>query len=415
MSLPPLRRALSVTAVAALTLGTAAGLPSSASAKVDVYGGSSYGTLAKADPLNAGKEAYIVMCTASSKHKETGSIAAQDLSPLGTIGAATTKVSSHKSGSKRTSATTVKTAETSLLGGLVQVSAVTGEATATRKSSKYTLAGTSKLVGLKINDEVIDSTPKKNTKIEIAGIAEVFLNTQTTSTKYGNRQIQVIPLKVKLLENNPLGLPTDTIVVGSAKASIHAPVHNRPYGNAHGTSVELAGLANSGPTGAVYLPCGGSSSKTLTNNVANGDLPDVLDAGAVTSSGKSTDSSSKTTATTKNTIAGVDLFDGVVTADAVTTKATAVRKGKKLTTSSDGTTITGLKVNGEAIKVSTKETTKPTVHIAGFGDLYVHRAVRSKTGIQSYAVELILDTQVRDLPIGSDIKIGYAKAGVTKS
>ena len=354
---------------------------------------------------------YVTLCTTKSGVVRTSNTAAETLPGVGSIGAATTRVSSRKSGSTVSTTTTAKTATTSLLGGLVQADAITSTAKVSHSSKGYTRTGSSVFTNLTINGLPVSAKPAKNTTITIPGIATVLLNSQGSSTSSGSHALRVTALRVNLLDGSPLLLPAGRVVVATAAANLHSPTHRRPYGSAYGTKVDLLGVVKSGATAAVYLPCGGSSGVLRKNNVASASLGTALRVGAVKSAAKSTDSAKATVATTNNQVAGVRLLDDKITIDAVTTRASTTRKGSKVTSrSSAGTRVVGLKILGVSRSVSTKENTK--ISIAGIGTLYLHRAVRTSTGLHVYGVQLTLSTNQSGLLAGSTITVGSAQAGV---
>ncbi len=394
-----------------MALGTP--LAAEAATLPSAYDGSAYGSYVAVGSVNAGKSSYVTLCTTKTPVTRTANAAGLNLAGVATVGAVTSKVRSYKSASGKTrkSITTTETAGANLLGGLITASAIKTEATATRKNTAYSTSGKTTLVGLKILGIPFSVTPGKNTITTIPGIANIKLNGQATSTSYGNHTINVVGLRVTLLPGNPLDLGEGTIVVGAARASIHKPIHNRPYGFAYGSKVSLGGALNSGPTAAVYIPCGGSDSKTRTNSAASGNLSGIINAAALKTTAKSTDSSSKTTATTTAKTAHVDLLSGAVTLDAITAKAAVTRKGKKVSMSSSGTSLVGLKVLGHPVTINIKENT--TVNVAGIGKLYLRRAVKTSTGVTVYAVQLKLTTDVDGVAAGTVLSVGVANAGVT--
>jgi hypothetical protein len=88
-----------------------------------------------------------------------------------------------------------------------------------------------------------------------------------------------------------------------------------------------------------------------------------------------------------------------------------VRKpGKALYRTSNGTTITGLTINGRPISVSTKENTR--IDIAGIGTLWFKKTVRSGTQIQVSGIRLEVLVAQTGVKAGSVITIGQANAGV---
>jgi hypothetical protein len=327
------------------------------------------------------------------------------------VGAVTTKVQSSRSTSGIASTTTTSTGKISILSSLITASAVTTTAKSRKNTNgTYTLTGSSVLEGLRVADRAVDATPGKNTEILVQGVATIRLNVQSTSTADGSHAQHVTALRVTLLPNNTLKLPVGTIVVGSASASLAAPVHHRAYGSAYGTQLTVANTVTSGPTAAVSIPCGGSDGSTKTNNTASVNLGPALRVGATQTTAKSTDTSTSTASTTTATSGAVNLLGGIVTLDAVTAKASTTRKGATLTSSTSGTQVVGLKIRGVSRTVSTAENS--SVNITGVGTLHLRRAVRTSTGVTVYAVQLVVNTAQLGLAAGTTLNVGVAQAGV---
>lgn len=403
-----------VVAAGSVTLAAAVALVMPAPAQAATpfaYGGSAYGSTVKVGTVaNSGKTSYVPLCTTVTGKVGTNNTAALDLDQVGHIGAVTSRVSSNKTRTGVYSSTTTKTAGASLLDGLVQASTITTTAKVSHNSSGYHKTGSSVLVGLRVAGIPVSAKPGKNTVIPVPGVATVRLNTQSTYSGGGYQSLNVTALRIDLLNGNPLGLPAGVVVVGYSNANLHSPTHRLPYGSAYGTKVDVGGVLKSGATASVVLPCGGSST-TKTNNVASAALGSALHVSAVRSTAKSTDSSTKTVAATTNKVAGIDLLGGVVHIDAVEAKATTTRTGSKISSrSSAGTSVVGLSINGVSRKVSTRENTH--IDIAGVGTLYLHRAIRTSTGVQVYAVQLRLGSAQAGLGAGAVLTVGAARAGV---
>ena len=269
-----LRRVVAVVASSAVALGSAAALPQPADAATRyAYGGSAYGSSVLVGQVKLERSSYVPMCTTTTGYSKGANAAGVTLPGIGTIGAVTTRVRSSKSGNTKTSTTVSETAGLNVLGGLVSASAIKTVATASKTKSGYKTTGKTTLTGLSIAGIPVSVTPAKNTTVTIPLVATVTLNEQAPSSKYGNRGISVVGLRIKLFPGNPLGLPTGSIAVGISKASIHSASTAAPTARAYGTQISVGGLLKSGPTAAVYLPCGGSSSSTLTNSVATATSP----------------------------------------------------------------------------------------------------------------------------------------------
>jgi len=290
----------------------------------------------------------------------------------------------------------------------VSADAITATATSTKTGSTYTTAAKSEFVNLKIGGVLVaDQSPDVNTKIVIPGVAEVFLNQQGVTSV--DHQITVNALRVNILSTNPQQLPTGVIVVASAQSSIKT-VTSMAYGNAYGTQVDVAGVLKSGATASVTLPCGGSGGTVRSSSVAGLLLPPVLTAGAAETSAASFPTATNNKAVTLVTVAGVKVLNDVLTVDAVTSKAAADRRGSTLTTSTAGSSIVGLKINGKAYSGSLKENT--LVNIAGVGTLTLNQVIKTSSGIEVRGLSLTLNTNVGATLKGTTVNVGVAKAGV---
>jgi hypothetical protein len=415
MSPLSVRRALATLSSFAVAGAVAFIAPASADAATyRAFGGSGHGSEATfGTVINTGRTAYQTLCTTRSGVTKSNHTAAATRPSLGTIGAQTTTVQSKKSGSTESSITTASTAATNLLGGLIQATAITSQATVSHNSTGYHPAATTTFVGLTVYGVARAAHPAKNTTIPLPGIGKVVLNEQSTSTSFGDHTMAVNALHLTVNAVNTAGLSAGQLVISRASSSLHSPTHNRAFGEAYGTRVQVGGLLSSGPTAArVYLPCGGSNSVTRTNGVTStNSQANAVTTGAAASTAKSTDTATTTTATTTSGITGgINFLAGVVTADAATAKATTTRKGTTLTRSSSGTTITNLSVGGIAVPITGNSQTVP---VPGVGTLYIHRVINESSGLHVYALQLELGTAQGDLPVGAVLTVGSAQSGVS--
>jgi hypothetical protein len=385
--------------------------PALAAGTSNGYAGHAYGSTVKlGSSLSSGKSAYETLCTNKTGASHSDKTAAVTIPQLGTIGAVTTHVSSKKlkSGAVE-SVSTTQTGATSLLAGAIHVKAIDTRAVVKRVGNHYTHSGATTFVGLTVAGVPVPSAPSVAQPLSVPSLGSIVFNRQRAATSGGTHSFTVTAFTLTIDGVNTLGLPDGKVVIGQSAASLHSPVHRMAYGSAYGTAINLGGVVKSGRTAPAYLPCGGST-KTVTNTSASGAVPMALSGGVVTSKAVSTDSAKRTTATTQSRIANISLGGGMVTASAITAHARAVRTDSEVTTSSAGTTVGDLTVNGTS-EPANKATTQS---IPGLGTLYVDRVVKTKTGIRVYALELVLSAPLGGLASGADIIIGAARAGVTK-
>jgi hypothetical protein len=410
------KKSLAVAVVAASIAATSAVvlIPTAVGASPDAakvyFGGKAYGSAAGVSSLvQSGKTAAVPLCTSKVGETRADKTAAVHLPGLGSIGAVTNRVGSSGHHSTVSSTSTSYTAKTSLLAGVIKAQALSTQARQSKTGSRYHSTGSTTLVGLTIAGRAMPVHPTRNQTIGLPGLGSVVLNQQSTSSRDGNHTIKVTALHLLLSPGNMAGLPSGSVTIGHTIASLHAPVRHLPYGSAYGTTVQVGSTVKSGRTAPVSLACGGSSGRTVVNKTAGAHLDGALTTAAVSSNARSTDTASATTATTRTRVAGVNLFNGMIRVHAITTRAHVVRHGTHLTRSARGTSILGLTINGTKIAAPRAGTSRT---ISGLGTLSFDRAIRTSTGVQVYAIRLVLSATRAGLNKGTVITIGSALAGV---
>jgi hypothetical protein len=403
-----------LTACAAVTAGlsvTALAAPALAATQSG-FSGSAYGSTAKfGSTLHSGKSAAVPLCTTKVGAHRSDRSAATRLAGLGTVGAVTTRVASqHPRKGTVKSVSTTHTTATSLAGGAIHASALDTSASVSHSAKGYSHPTTTKLVDLTIAGKSMPMHPSTNQTMSIPTVGSVELNHPTYRTSFGAHSASVTALILTVHANNSRNLPAGKVVIGHAAASLHQPVHHFASGNAYGSTITVGGVVKSGRTAPEYLPCAGSNGKTLTDTTSGATESGSLTTGDVTSKVHSTDSATRTAATTSSRIANGKLLNGVISAKGITTRAHVARDHGKLSRSASGTTIGHLIVQGRTFSAS--EPTKRT--LPGIGTLYLHRVMKSKSGIQVYALELILTKARGNLAKGTTLILGSARAGVKK-
>ena len=422
MSSPLLRRGLAALTSVALAGSIALFVPTAADAaptQKRAYGGSAYGSTARFGTLvNSGRTAALPLCTTvTGPTKSSNTVGVTSLGALGSVGATETQIQRVKSGSTQSTITTTETLDVDLggVGGvanLVEADSVVTTAKVTFNGSSYVKTGSTRFIGLRVaGEEVADETPEKNFDIDVPGVGTVILNQQSTSDAFDNYTQTVIGLRL-IVDTDITGLPAGQANIAFASASLHSPKFARAFGNAFATQVTGNEVLSSGPTALVDLPCGGTSGRTRTNNVAGVNVAGVLTAGAATTTGKSTDSPTTTTAVTTATIAKLNLLDGLITADTITAKASTTRSGSKVTRTSADTTVGGLKIGDVAVNVTGAANQR--VEVLDVGTLYIRRSsLLGDTGLQVYALQLVISETQGALVEGTVINIGAASSGVS--
>ncbi|SEQ59379.1 choice-of-anchor P family protein [Microlunatus flavus] len=368
---------------------------------------SAYGSTAKVGAVSSGKTAYFSACSTGAGTPYGTQVAATDLGGLlGKVGAVVT--TGTRSGSSVVATST--TGETSLLGGLVKAKAIASTSTSSLAGSQVSSSGSTVITGLTIAGLPRTVPAGSGSTIVVPGVATLTFNAQTRSTTFASKQLTVDALRVDLLKDNKLGLPTGSIVLGSSTTGASAPTAFAAGGQAYGTTLNVGSLVTSGPTAYVGMPCGGTAGAVSRNKVVGLTLPGVATVGTVASTGQSVEGAGSTTATFSSSVAGVNLLNGAVTADAITVKASTTRSAAGLSSTDDGTVVTGLKVLGKSVTLSTKD--NATVDVAGVGTLTVRKTVKQATGLDVIGLELRLGSDQPGLAAGTVLQVAAAKSRV---
>jgi hypothetical protein len=378
------------------------------------YAGVAYGTTVNlGSTLRSGRTSVSSMCTGETGATNSNSTAETTIPLVGTIGAVTTSVSSTVDGTNPESIANSQTAVTDLFGGLVHADAIQATAHIEMNGTSYPAGGTTTLVNASVAGVRIAYHPSRDQTLAIPGVGTVVLNHQAGSQTDLLHSWNVTAMKITISAGNTLGLAPGVIVISSATASLHEPLYRLPYGDAYGTTVNLGnGTVYSGRTAFVSLPCGGSDGRVITNNVVDVSLPGALTTGTVDTSATSSDTSSKTTATTRSQIANVSLAGGVVTAAALTANANASRNFSGVTFPGSGATFVNLVIAG--VPFSGTPAPNTTITIPLVGTLKLNVIQTSSTGVQVYAMQLVLSAPLGSLPANAKIIVAAAHAGVNR-
>lgn len=403
--------AVALAALVAAAVSTAA--PAGATgAKLTFYGGYAFGTAAHVGSyVRSGNTAVTTLCTSRAGVRRVNHTGAVSIPNVGTVGAVSTTMRTERPSSGPVSLATTTTAGVHLLGA-ISASAITTTARVARAGGSISRTGQTSIVGLKIaGHSSPPAHPAVGQKIAIPGVATIVFNRHLKSESMGTYRMTVIALTVTIPRGNALHLPAGKIVIGRGAASLHRPTFAAASGYAFGSSVNVAKLAGSERTAAVYLPCGGSGGRTVRNNVAAAHVPNALRTGAVSSTATSHDTADRTVASTTNSTANPRLFGGVIKATAVKVSAQADRGSSGAVHRSNAVTVLGLTVNGQHRSGSAPANTK--MNLPGLGTLWIHRVINSPAGVTVRALDLVLSVTKNGLKRGTELIIGAAHAAVS--
>lgn len=146
-------------------------------------------------------------------------------------------------------------------------------------------------------------------------------------------------------------IPTNTRVqVAHTSATITRGIKTGLFsGGANTSGVEaLGGVAATGRTQFIQMPCQGTKGKVRTNDAVGLNLPGVLEVGAATARQKGVQLKRQARGFEEAAVASIDLGDGALQVDAVKARVAVSRvKGKKPKVSFAGSQVAGITVDGE--------------------------------------------------------------------
>jgi hypothetical protein len=219
-------------------------------------------------------------------------------------------------------------------------------------------------------------------------------------------------------------IPVLTIAAICAALGFVSPASATPVAKVNGFAATafgsqitgVKGIVHSGPTALTSIGCSKTLNQKTSNSTVAIDAGNVGHVGAVQSAIRTYPSYAGVSDTADSSIAGVNLLGGLITASAVHATSTARATGTTLS-SSGSSGLVGLKVAGQTVTVGTTANTK--INLAGLGSVTVNQQNETKNGdhISRSVIALhivISSSNVLGLPIGSDIKVGYAAAGLAR-
>ena len=309
--------------------------------------------------------------------------------------------------------TGARTADVSLLGGLIKADAVETVTTATKTPDGVSSTSSTKFIGLTVAGQEYPVNLPKDFTITIPGIAAIVANSSNQYTLAGGTYITGFGLYVGLLKpfnNVPatatvLLNPTQSIVVPAPPPS--APqIGGIGYSSMIKATVGPALDLDAGPSAFVSTPPGGTEGETIQNATAEVTVPNVLHVAAAKSwtTGKTLPGHGKVKV--NNELAGLNVLNGLITADAISAGVVVKKKKSKKLTTRLGSQLLNLSVAGNPISANVPPNTK--LNLAGVGTLVLNEQVKESWGGYVRALHLTLTTEQYGLPVGAEIEVGVA-------
>jgi hypothetical protein len=407
---------------------TAAPVPASGATGTYAYFGATGGTQIEAvgTTISSSMTAMSQIGGLGSPGATTNKVASVNAGQLASVGAVETSETATASGDGWKLVGHARTANVSLLNGLIKVSAVDTTTSAQFDSQGGTVGSSNtQFVGLTIAGKTYPVDIAKNTTISVPGIATIVLNYQSIGTNENGIASQGAGLVVTLLKSQGTAAIGSTIILNPSYGLIQrasAP-GGRPLGGFAWGSYVFAHVgdeikAESGYTAFEVLPLSGTNGNVLENHTASVSLPGVLNASAIASTAEGISSpalnESKMTTRTANVNVFPSLFGALIHADAIGSNSSVVQENGA-TTMTGGTQFVNLRIAGQAIPVNVGPNT--SIHVANLG--YVTVNEHTEYDIPGFvhlkqviALHVVLDTAKAGLPVGAEIQIGVTQATV---
>ena len=429
-------RSLRFSLIVVGSLAAAWSQPAAAATLLGSFRGDAYGTNSTVvvGPIAAslGKTALLPCpCQGTNGATLQNNITSLSVGPGGVIltaGAVTSTAYARK--------TTTNTAEVSntstiaglnLLGGLITATAVKAvanvNATATQLNGNSTGSVFTNLV---IAGTPISANPTPGTTISVPGVATVKLNNVViTGNHTKQRNVSVEMLTVQLLGGNGFGLPAGAkIVVAHATAGyVRNQLPNLVGGQAYAATANAtigSVIQNKiGKAALVSIGCDGTNGKTVTNEIVDLNVDNLLSIGTGTTTASGGINGSGTIARTTAKIENASLLKipplglPLIGFTAITAAVEDQFNGSIHTRSVAGTQFAGLKVAGINIPVNVAPNTR--IDLLGFGYVILNEQVvpaANKKGIMKVnGLRLVINkTNILGIKVGSEIIVAHAEA-----
>jgi hypothetical protein len=239
--------------------------------------------------------------------------------------------------------------------------------------------------------------PAPGETLTIPGLAEISLGkaVRRSSSEGANITANVIDIKVI-----PLGTRAR---VAQTNASISSGVKQGVFAG-YAAGLEARGLADNlkvGRTPLTVLPCAGTSSQL--KEIANVDLGPVAQVSGVYAGTRANNRTRVARGTVAGQVAEISLLDGQVVITGIRGVATVTRQGKKLTRSSQGSTVLQITANGQDYSIPPIG----VLEIPGLVKLEDAVTERTRFGLKVVGLRVtILDET------GAVIDLGVAQVGI---
>jgi hypothetical protein len=185
-------------------------------------------------------------------------------------------------------------------------------------------------------------------------------------------------------------------------------------GIAYATKVSVAvkgvAAAESGMTAEVYMPRGGTAGQTVTNSTARVYIPKILTIGAITGTQSGVASPTNAFISEGYEIGKINVLSGLITADAIEGTATDTKLPDGSYVPTTESQFINLKIAGQSIPINVSPNT--VINVLNLATITVNKQVAYKNAAAVYGIDVTLTVAKYGLPVGAEIQIGVAIAGI---
>jgi hypothetical protein len=217
-------------------------------------------------------------------------------------------------------------------------------------------------------------------------------------------------LRIVVTESNPQAPVGTSIVVAGADSGLGGPVSGLLSGASYASREFAGNTILAGSSFPEDLPCLGTSGAVKTNSGASGSIAGILTTATVTDTAEGVSQPSPSAEMT-STVQALNLGSGLVTATTVTADVTSSGNPPALGDNSSfvGLSVAGFPDVGDTVAPNTE------LALAGIGDLWLHRQVKTANTITVTMVQLVV-TQAGNplgLTVGTVVNVGVAHVGIS--
>ena len=245
--------------------------------------------------------------------------------------------------------------------------------------------------------------PSPEQPVTVPGLLRIQLGRTIEKANQTQARSYATGLEVKII-------PTGTVVKISRSAAKIEEGERGGIFNGAGAPVQvslLGDLIKVGQAVVQRMPCLGTGGERLEEAAATVDLAGAIRVEGAQGTTRTTQNRrrNKAKAVATATVGRVDLGGGTLVIDAIRSKATAVRTGKKVRRSSDGTTVGSISFNGQSFTLPDLD----GIEIPGLAKIETDVRTRTPFGMRVVALRISL---LEGTEIDSVVDIGLAKVKI---